>query len=316
MHRLTDLASVCRGTGFQVIEVAGWQTRGRGGDGGQYQDGRPTHVMWHHTASPATWDGDKDVGYIATGSSVAPLSNLYISRKGVIYVIAAGPTNTNGSGTDTWGGGVAPNDMNRHAIGIEMGNDGVGEVWPDPQQNAAVALGVALGRRYKINVGCQRAHFEYAPTRKIDPWGPSRSNRGARTYWDMDAFRGEIFAASNADILGGDMAVIDPHRRWFDTRAWPFGDPLTRNKVHEFPVPADLKGKKALLINITPVGAEITGWVTAFGNNRPDPLTSICNFTPNSANPNTALVPVTNAGTIRFMANQNVHIVVDIQGTS
>ena len=56
---LTDLADVCRRTGYPVIEVDGWQSRARGSGG--YDSSRPNHIMVHHTASGPSSDGWDDV---------------------------------------------------------------------------------------------------------------------------------------------------------------------------------------------------------------------------------------------------------------
>jgi N-acetylmuramoyl-L-alanine amidase len=184
---LLELADVVRGAGLVCHTVDGWETRARASGG--YLDGRPTHVMIHHTASPASWDGQPDVDYIATGADIAPISNLYLSRAGEVWVIAAGATNTNGSGCDSWGGGVPDDSMNSYAIGIEAGNDGVGELWPAEQQSAYLTLVRALCAAYDIPQGHVRAHWEWTG-RKIDPAGPSRfASSGS---WDMEAFRAEL----------------------------------------------------------------------------------------------------------------------------
>jgi hypothetical protein len=183
---LTDLADVCRGAGLSVTEVDGWPTRARGSGG--YDSGKPNHVMVHHTASGPSQDGWPDVNYIATGSQDAPLSNLYLGRSGQIWVIAAGATNTNGSGQDPCAV-VADDSMNAAAVGIEAGNDGVGEPWPDAQLDAYVRLVAALCDHYGIANHCVHAHFEWT-TRKIDCAGPPRYATGSAS-WDMDAFRAD-----------------------------------------------------------------------------------------------------------------------------
>ena len=185
---LTDLDDVLRSAGLHVREYGGWQSRGRGSGG--YDSGRPTHVMVHHTASPRSWDGQKDADYIATGDEDAPLSNLYLDRTGLVWVIAAGATNTNGSGHDSWGGGVPDNSMNSYAIGVEAGNEGTGEPWPGVQQDAYVDIVQALKARYGIADKCVRGHFEWAPDRKIDPAGQSRYASGGAS-WDMAKFRSD-----------------------------------------------------------------------------------------------------------------------------
>ncbi len=186
---LTDLADVCRTAGLVVHTVDGWERRARGSGG--YDPGRPTHVMVHHTASGPSSDPSGDVGYITSGSPDAPLANLYLSRSGQVWVIAAGATNTNGSGSAPWPGGCPNDQMNTHAIGIEAANQGTGEPWPMAQQNAYVALCSGLCLAYGIGADLVRAHFEWAPGRKIDPAGQSMYAAGAAS-WAMPAFRDDV----------------------------------------------------------------------------------------------------------------------------
>ncbi len=208
--RLLDLADVCRSAGLAVREEPGWQQRSRRSNAQEYPAGGPTTVMVHHTASPPHTDGQPDVNYICYNSPVKPIANLYLSRSGEVWVTAAGPTNTNGSGHDWWGGGVPDNSMNTYAIGIEAANRGTGEVWPGVQQDAYVKLCAALCDRYAIPVGQVRSHFEWAPSRKNDPAGESRYARGA-AKWDMNLFRSDVFHALNQPLPPGpgeDMPVI------------------------------------------------------------------------------------------------------------
>jgi hypothetical protein len=189
---LTDLAEVCRRTGWPVIEVDGWQSRARGSGG--YDSGRPTHVMVHHTASGPSSDGWPDVNYCTHNDDDAPLCNLYLDRAGTVYVCAAGATNTNGSGHDPCG--ITNDDsMNSSAIGIEAGNDGKGEPWPEAQQNSYAALCAELCDAYGIGVGQVHGHAEWAPERKVDPAGPSRWAPQGGT-WNMDAMRGDVAAGN------------------------------------------------------------------------------------------------------------------------
>lgn len=182
---LTDLADVIRAAGLAVREYSGWQTRARGSGG--YDSGRPTHVMVHHTASPPSWSGQRDADYCTVQDSDAPLANLCLDRDGVVWVLAAGATNTNGKGRDTWGGGVPDNSMNSYAIGIEA-NGGYGSSWPPAQCDAYVALVDALCRTYGIPNNNVRGHVEWAPDRKIDPAGVSPWSTSTAT-WDMSGFR-------------------------------------------------------------------------------------------------------------------------------
>ena len=189
---LTDLADVCRSTGWPVIEVDDWPRRARGSGG--YDSGRPNHVIVHHTASGPASDGWPDVNYCCYGDEDAPIGNLYLARDGTVYVMAGGAANTNGTGQDPCG--ITPDDtMNSHSLAVEAGNSGTGEVWPDAQQSSYVALVAALCAAYGIGVDQVHAHFEWT-SRKIDPAGPSRWATGSAS-WAMDGFRSDVGAGSS-----------------------------------------------------------------------------------------------------------------------
>jgi hypothetical protein len=194
---LTDLAQWLRDAGLTVIEYEGWQTRARGSGGYSIN---PLCVMWHHTASGPSWDGQRDADYIATGDDDAPLANLYIRRDGTVYVIAAGATNTNGKGKSlTFSRGTVPTDgMNSHAVGVEMGNDGIGEFWPQEQIDAAFIVSNVINAMLGNIPRDLATHHEYAPDRKIDParadavlgpWRPPAVNGSGS--WDVEAVRAE-----------------------------------------------------------------------------------------------------------------------------
>jgi N-acetylmuramoyl-L-alanine amidase/Glycosyl hydrolases family 25 len=205
---LTDLAEVCRRTGYPVIEVDDWPHRARGSGG--FDSGRPNHVMAHHTASGPSSDGWPDVNYCTFNDSDAPLCNLYISRNGTIYVCAGGATNTNGSGSDPCG---TTNDdsMNSSAIGIEAGNNGTGEAWPADQTNCYVKLSDELCSAYGIPAARVHSHFEWAPERKKDPAGPSPWASGS-SMWNMDAFRD--------DVEGGGAPAPPKYAQGIDVSKW------------------------------------------------------------------------------------------------
>lgn len=194
---LTWLADELRGAGLAVREYSGWQTRARSSGG---YDANPLCVMEHHTASGSSWDGQRDADYIATGADVAPLSNLYIDRTALVWVLAAGATNTNGKGQAmTFSRGTVPADgMNTRAVGIECGNNGVGEPWPQAQIDALIATANAVNRRLGNQPTDVAGHVHYAPGRKIDPatanavqgpWRPRSCNSSGS--WDLDDMRAE-----------------------------------------------------------------------------------------------------------------------------
>ena len=204
---LTWMADALRAAGLKVIEYDGWQTRAR--SSGAYAAGKPLCVMWHHTASGASADGIDDVDYIAVGSADAPLSNLYIDRQGYVWVIAAGATNTNGKGKSMeFSRGVVPADsMNTHAVGIECGNNGVGETWPQAQVDALFAASNCINANCGNQPTDVGTHQFYAPDRKIDPatadavqgpWRPSACTSSGT--WSLEAVRAECEARGGLHI--------------------------------------------------------------------------------------------------------------------
>lgn len=186
---LTWLADELRAAGLNVIEYNGWQSRARSSGG--YAE-MPLCVMWHHTASPASWDGQKDANYCATGDEDAPLSNLYIQRDGTVWVLAAGATNTNGKGNAIlFSRGWVPDDgMNTRAIGCELGNDGIGERWDQRQIDSMFTVSNVCNAKCGNIPQDVSSHNFYAPDRKIDPatdnvegpWVPGAVN--SSRSWD------------------------------------------------------------------------------------------------------------------------------------
>jgi hypothetical protein len=230
---LFDLADVLRRAGLRVREIDGWQQRQRGGTG--YGQVDPIGIIVHHTASSSGSDGQPDVDRLAFECDVAPMSNLYIDRGGQWWVLAGGATNTNGTG-GPWGP-IPLDSANSRVIGIEAGNNGIGEPWPDVMQDSYVAGVAAMADAYGVEAGNILSHQEWAPTRKIDPAGPSRfgSINSAHT-WDMDRFRAAVNevrgrpgpihidpAPSPAPTAGA--YVVKPGDSWWSIADRVMGDP-------------------------------------------------------------------------------------------
>ena len=192
---LTDIAGVLREAGLTVIEIPGWQTRARGSGGYDANTG-PEGISVHHTAENPLMDGQTSAVYGAINHPSKPISNCYVSRKGVWYVQAAGASNTSGKGGPYHG--IPLDAANARTIGVECGNNGVGEAWPDEQVysilHGVAALYAYCARRFGwgIELGRVYAHFEWAPGRKIDPRGPSLYTHGLNNMWDMNGFRADI----------------------------------------------------------------------------------------------------------------------------
>lgn len=225
---LTDLADVCRRTGYPVVEVGSakstpgdaWKTRSRSTGG--YDSGRPNHVIVHHTAGSS--DGWKLANYLVFDHSDRPCANLSLMRDGSIYVQAGGASNHAGKGWDPCSPDVTPVDyMNSHSIGIEAANLGNGEVWPEAQQDSYVRLCGELCRAYDIPVKQVHSHFEWAPDRKIDPAGQSRYAHNDQK-WDMDAFRQDITAYLGGDAPPPPDPTLDKDTVTMELPSLEFGD--------------------------------------------------------------------------------------------
>ena len=204
---LTWLADALRSAGLNVVEYPGWQSRAR--SSGAFAAGKPYCVMWHHTASNPGSDGQADADYIAENSEDAPISNLYIDRSGTVWVLAAGATNTNGKGKSLgFSRGTVPADsMNTHALGIEVANNGVGEIWPEVQVNAFFTASNTVNAYLGNQPEDVATHNLYAPDRKIDPatasavqgpWRPrSVTSSGS---WSRDDIANECWNRSDSDF--------------------------------------------------------------------------------------------------------------------
>ena len=188
---LTDLADVLRKAGLKVVEVDGWKTRGHG------PMKRVTGIVWHHTATPASYPGDyPSLRVVRDGHSKlpGPLCNLGLGRNGTYYVVAAG--------FGYHAGAVKPQYIdlvdNDTAIGIEAENAGITGVWPQAQYDAYVKGTAALARHYGVPTARVLGHKEISTAGKIDPKGI-----------DMAVARAAV-AAANA---GADVGTKKPDNK-------------------------------------------------------------------------------------------------------
>lgn len=162
---LTDLADVLRKAGLTVVEIEGWQTRGRPASTGSFA---PVGNLWHHTGASNTdalayakWlalDGRSDLP--------APLCQVSPGRDGTIYVCAAGRSNHAGSAKAS--GPVPAGDGNTLYIGWECQNSG-SEGWTPAQYDAMVTAAAATSLHYGWSSEANRAHKETSLTGKWDP---------------------------------------------------------------------------------------------------------------------------------------------------
>lgn len=160
MARLTDLATVARRTGYPVVEVPGWRSRGSSAFN------RPRSVIVHHTASGSKSGNAPSLNVCTHGRPglSGPLCQLLLARNGTIYVVASGRANHAGVVNAT-------KYSNSNSIGIEAENNGVGESWPSKQMDAYAKLCRELCDAYGISINDVRGHKEVCSPkgRKIDP---------------------------------------------------------------------------------------------------------------------------------------------------
>lgn len=219
---LPDLDDWLRDAGLEVHEHPGWLTRSRSSGG--YDD---IHAIGlHHDASAIGrgWEAAARAHFDL--HEFAPVGALALNRDGSWTVGAAGATNTQGKGGPyRCTRGATPLDSaNRYWIAIEAGNNGLGEPWPQHQQDsyqrgvAAILRGLAEQGAYDAAARTYRrivldplvdggvAHFEWT-TRKIDPAGPARWHTTTDRYmrWDMAAWRRDVATLLTAPDTEEDM---------------------------------------------------------------------------------------------------------------
>jgi hypothetical protein len=170
----------------------GWEYRSRSSGGFDNLLG----IVCHHTATSASGSFDGYCKVAWTTHPSKPVANINLGRAGEIRVGVAGASNHAGvGGPRSMSKGTVPKDAgNRYLIGIEALNTGVGEPWPDVQQERYLALVTALCAHYGFNQTTDEvSHHEWTPGRKIDPAGPSRFGSINRSgTWDMNLFRGSL----------------------------------------------------------------------------------------------------------------------------
>jgi N-acetylmuramoyl-L-alanine amidase len=205
---VTNLDQALAASGVPYVEVnahpadytgsASWKERTRPPSTGCFE---PEGILCHHTASPAGTSDQADINAILWGNSSAPgpISQLYCGRSGTAYILAAGRANHGGKGIRPGVDGSCA-DMNCLLLGIEAGNNGVGEFWPDALTDIYGRVVAALCSFYGLDVDSQVwFHATTGPPNggcnsKIDPAGPWQRQPGlvGSTTWDLGVWRGFV----------------------------------------------------------------------------------------------------------------------------
>ena len=184
--RLTNLASILRDAGLRVVEESDWKKRGSDTFG-------PLRGFTIHETRGninSTVEGEINVLINGRPGLSGPISQLFLSRIGVWYVIASGTCHHNKVG---WAG---PNIGlgNDNLLGIEA-QHALNEQWTNVQYESYVAGTAALCEAYGISVNRIGGHKEHQPGDKTDP------------SFNMDTFRQRVAVAMREE--DEDMPSVD-----------------------------------------------------------------------------------------------------------
>jgi len=159
----TWLADALRETGYPVVEVSGWKTRGTRGMNAV------EGITPHHTVGAKTGNYPS-LNVVKNGRAglSGPLSQLGLGRDGTWYVIAAGRSNH--AGTSSWAGF---SNLNGSFIGVEAESVGNGKDWTAAQLDSYARGTAAVLKYIRRNSSRVGAHKEICVPRgrKIDPAG-------------------------------------------------------------------------------------------------------------------------------------------------
>lgn len=175
------LADAARLTGYPVVEIAGWRSRGHGGMSSC------EGVVLHHTAGPKAGEFPS-LAVVRDGRAglSGPLANYGLGRSGTVYVNAAGLAHHAGAsqwqGKDPGGQPFAFTNLNARFLGVEAEDDGDG-TWTAEQRDCYPRLAAALCYFMRRSAARVCAHRECAMPlgRKPDPAGV-----------DLPAFRAAV----------------------------------------------------------------------------------------------------------------------------
>jgi hypothetical protein len=168
MPRQLWLADKVREWGLEVIEDAGWRTRGAA-------TFNPKGVIAHHTAGAATGDYPS-LRVVRDGRAglPGPLSPVGLGRSGRVWIIASGRANH--AGTGSWKGLSG----NASVLGIEAESVGTKDDWTTAQRRVYPVLCAALLDGIGAPASMLCGHKEWT-SRKIDP-----------AFWHMPTMRRDV----------------------------------------------------------------------------------------------------------------------------
>lgn len=123
---------------------------------------KPNFVVIHHTAQDSLNQTIKTFHSTRAGTS----AHYVIGRDGKVVHMVNDYLRANHAGVSKWG---KDTDLNSSSIGIELDNNGIGDVWQDAQINSLIKLLATLKKTYNIPTANFIGHADIAPGRKNDP---------------------------------------------------------------------------------------------------------------------------------------------------
>lgn len=154
----TILASPPEGQLYDSINAANQQWIGSVNFGIR----KPNFVIIHHTAQDSLNQTIKTFHSTRAGTS----AHYVIGRDGKVVHMVNDYLRANHAGVSKWG---KDTDLNSSSIGIELDNNGIGDVWQDAQINSLLKLLATLKKTYNIPTANFIGHADIAPGRKNDP---------------------------------------------------------------------------------------------------------------------------------------------------
>lgn len=322
----------------RMIEVPGWQTRGRPPSQFSFL---PSGVLDHHTACMIRTGHDPQtcLNFNLAGKPEAPgpISQLLgtWTPPGVkfngsnvdprIMVVAAGRSNHAGVGEYLWG---AP-PGNGSSIGIEWCGPSEALAWPDVVIELRERVVAAILKHNGWTPYQATTHWEYARPlgRKIDPSGPyiAEPKLAWNAHWDPNVWRGRIAARMKDPeppvvippiipplpptiTVEDNMEILTTPSRVYDSRK----DKVLaagQNRVIPLGLPATTKGA---VVNLTVTAPKAAGHLKAWASGA-TPAASVVNYAAGQTIANQVVVPVAN-GSITVVSHAEAHLVVDLAG--
>ena len=183
MHNLPEVLAGLPNLSF----YDGWESRSRASGGYDKLLG----IFVHHTASQTSTANDTRYQWV--NARERPIGAIYLGRAGEIIVGAAGATNCQGvGGPRNTSKGTIPEGPRQQQRPRHRGRQQWdGEVWPDVQQDAYVALCQRLCNAYGFDPAHDIFRTGSGPQGRSIPQATVAAPTGG-AKWNMDAFRNNV----------------------------------------------------------------------------------------------------------------------------